>query len=136
MALIAGSMTVFYYWSHLLIVRVVGVILIIPFLISLWQNSRIQTMNRIAFQSLGFSIIPMSQQRKVLEFFRYYAASAEDRVFAALNANLILIILLALTIQPWWFCIALLLHSFCSFHALEEGANIIYKFIKVVFISF
>jgi len=111
----------FYYLSYLRIVRAIGAFGVLLFFISLWRVNRIMVVNRIAFHSTEFAVFPMVQKRKLLGLFRAHSESAEDRFFAALGSYCALIVLLSLTIHPWWLCVAAPLGSFCSFYALRRS---------------
>ena len=114
-------MSAFYYLSNCVFMQVLGVLAILAFFLSLWSGIKAIVLNRRAFQSLEFSLVPMLKKRKLLGFFREHAESAEDRVFAVINAYFTLIFLLSITIHLWWICIAAFLFSFTSLYELRRS---------------
>ncbi|EJG0713406.1 hypothetical protein ACIL2W_004519 [Vibrio parahaemolyticus] len=118
---VAGGLAAFHYLSDILFVKIIGALAIILFLISLWRMNKVMVLNRVAFKSLEFSMTPMLNQRKLLALFRLHAESAEDQFFSAVNSYLTLIVMLSLTIEPWWLCVAALLHSFGNYYALRRS---------------
>ena len=118
--LVCTILIIFHFFHDCLLVQMLGLVFVLMLLVMLWNTTRAIEINRIAFNWKKGQVFPLAGERVILGFLKNFSESGEDQFIRSISSYANMTTLLALPVQPWWFCVSALLYSIVAFSVMRR----------------